>query len=198
MSAQLLVQTLRGLDAALAGIRTVLAPAPDQLFAYYICPLTNLRQIATAGILPNVSAPPGRTDLSGQGVQARRDVMVLLTGGTYVNVHQCINLFWNPLNWTMRAFQRNGLLRKASSKNPDDAVVCVLEINLERLILDARCEWTIAPQNLAGTGFTSFSSDHFTGTLTWEDGTPTQPRINKETSRRRHVIFLACAQDFFV
>src|SRR6266545_1998132 len=172
MSAQLLVQTLRGFGEALAGLRTVLTPATSQLFVYYICPLTNLRGIAAVGILPNAAAPQGRADLSGQSVQAKRKIPVVLPGGKEVNVHECINLFWNPLNLTMRAFQRNGLLREASSKILDDAVVCVLEINLERLVLDARCRWTIAPQNFAGTGFATFSREQFTGAATWDDGTP--------------------------
>jgi hypothetical protein len=172
MSAQLLVQTLRGFGDALAGLRAVLTPAADQLFVYYICPLTNLRRIAVVGILPYATAPGSRTDLSGQSVQARRNVEVPLAGWKQANIHQCINLFWNPLNLTMRAFQRNGLLREASSKNSDDAVVCVLEINLERLVLDARCKWTIAPQNFARNQFTTFASGQFTGEAIWEDGTP--------------------------
>jgi hypothetical protein len=172
MSAQLLVQTLKGFGDALAGLRAALGSAPDQLFVYYICPLTNLRGIATTGILPNATAPKGRTDLSGQSVQAKRNIEVQLAGWKQVNVHRCINLFWNPLNLTMRAFQRNGLLREASSKNADDAVVCLLEINLERLVLDARCKWTIAPQNFARSPFATFSSEQFTGEAIWEDGTP--------------------------
>jgi len=172
MSAQLLVQTLRGLVDALAELRKTLTSAENQLFVYYICPLTNLRGIATTGILPNATAPKGRTDLSGQSVQAKRNVEVHLAGWKQVNVHQCINLFWNPLNLTMRAFQRNGLLREASTKKSDDAVICVLEINLERLLLDRRCKWTIAPQNLARNEFTTFAREQFTGAATWPDGTP--------------------------
>ncbi|MFA5192444.1 MAG: HD domain-containing protein [Verrucomicrobiia bacterium] len=171
MSAKLLVQTLRGFENELAGLRAVLTPAADRLFVYYICPLTNLKRMVVTGILPNATAPRERTDLSGQSVQAKRDVQVLLDGGKRVEAHQCINLFWNPLNWTMRAFQHNGLLREAASKNPDDAIVCVLEIDLETL-LGGRCQWTIAPQNLAGTGFASFSNDFFTGVLVRDDGTP--------------------------
>jgi hypothetical protein len=172
MSAQLLVQTLTGFADALAGLRAVLTPAANQLFVYYICPLTNLRGIAANGILPNVAAPERRADLSGQSVQVKRNIPAVLLGGKEVNVHECINLFWNPLNLTMRAFQRNGLLREASSKILDDAVVCVLEINLERLVFDARCRWTIAPQNFAGTGFATFSREQFTGAAMWDHGTP--------------------------
>src|SRR2546426_791147 len=138
MSAHLLVQALKGFGEARAGLRAVLTPAADQLFVYYICPLKNLRGIATGGILPNATAPKDRVDLSGQSVQAKRNIPVALPGGKEANVHECINLFWNPLNSTMRAFQRNGLLREATSKNPDDAVVCVLEINLEQVVLDKR------------------------------------------------------------
>ncbi|HXR04512.1 MAG TPA: HD domain-containing protein [Verrucomicrobiae bacterium] len=173
MSAQLLIQALKGFGEARAGLRTVLISPADQLFVYYICPLRNLRGMVTVGIMPNVTAPKDRADLSGQSVQAKRNIPVVFPDGKEVNVHECINLFWNPLNLTMRAFQRNGLLREATSKNPDDAVVCVLEINLERLILDGRCKWTIAPQNYAGTRFATFSVKQFTGETTWPDGTPT-------------------------
>ncbi len=172
MIAELLMQTIRGFDEDLARLREVLGSAAGRLFVYYICPLTNLRQIAATGILPYATAPQNRTDLSGQSVQARREISVLLTDRKQVSAHQCINLFWNPLNWTMRAFQRNGLLRELSSENSDDAVVCVCEIDLEQLILDPRCNWTVAPQNLAGTGFASFSREYITGEATWEDGSP--------------------------
>ncbi|HKW31256.1 MAG TPA: DarT ssDNA thymidine ADP-ribosyltransferase family protein, partial [Verrucomicrobiae bacterium] len=172
MSAQLLVQTLKGFGEALAGLRAVLTPAADQLFVYYICPLSNLRGIATTGILPNATAPKDRADLSGQSVQARRNMELNLAGWKQANLHQCINLFWNPLNSTMRAFQQNGLLLEASSKNPDDAVVCILEINLERLVLNPKCNWTIAPQNLARNEFNTFAAEQFTGESKWEDGTP--------------------------
>lgn len=172
MSAQLLVHTLKGFGEALAGLRAVLTPAADQLFVYYICPLRNLRGMTATGILPNVSAPEDRADLSGQSVQAKRNIEINFVGWKQANLHQCINLFWNPLNSTMRAFQRNGLLLEASSKNPDDAVVCVLEINLERLVFDPRCKWAIAPQNLARNDFNTFLAEQFTGEAKWDDGTP--------------------------
>lgn len=86
-------------------------------------------------------------------------------------MHQCVNLFWNPLNLTTRAFQRNAYLRAAATNDPDDAVVCILEIDLERL-LSLQCSWTISPQNLARNEFTTFAAEQFTGAAKWDDGTP--------------------------
>jgi hypothetical protein len=172
MSASQLLETLKSFGQDMNALRGVLGAPPERLFVYYICPLTNLKQVIGVGILPNATAPQKRADLSGQSVQAKRDVEVLFADGREIGVHQCINLFWNPINWTMRAFQRNGLLSEASSKNPDDAVVCVLEIDLESLLSRDDCYWTVAPQNFAGSGFASFSPDYYTGTVLWEDGTP--------------------------
>jgi len=172
MSTQLLIQTMQGMGTWLAELRSSLKTPTDRPCVYYICPLSNLRLIAGSGILPHDSAPHTRTDLSGQSVQARRDLLINLNGGKVANAHQCINLFWNPINWTLRAFQRNGLLREASSNKKDEAVVCILEIDLENLLKETRCEWTIAPKNLAGSGFTNYTSEYFTGDAVWDDGTP--------------------------
>ncbi|HXC37295.1 MAG TPA: DarT ssDNA thymidine ADP-ribosyltransferase family protein [Candidatus Acidoferrales bacterium] len=171
MSAELLIQTLKGFGEAQAVLRAVLHSATDRVYVYYICPLTNLRGIVAHGILPNATAPSNRADLSSQGVQAKRGSEIWLCGWKQPKLHECINLFWNPSNLTMRAFQRNGLLLEAVSNNPDDAVICVLEIDLERL-LESQCGWTIAPQNFARIEFTSFSPEQFTGAATWPDGTP--------------------------
>ena len=77
MSSALLLETLKGLSEARAGLGATLMAAHDQLFVYYICPLSNLRGITTMGILPNAVAPKDRVDLSGQSVQAMREVKVL-------------------------------------------------------------------------------------------------------------------------
>ena len=172
MSSYRLIETLNGMGPALAGLRAVFPPSSQEPAVYYICPLSNLRRIATSGILSNASAPRDRTDLSGQGVQARRDIPVNLTRWASCNAHQCINLFWNPCNWTSRAFQRNAMLCELRSNNPDEGVVCILELNLERVLLGNDCNWTIAPQNFAAGNFASFAQAFFTGESRWPDGTP--------------------------
>lgn len=171
MSAELLIQTLKCFGEAQAALKAALHSPTDRIFVYYVCPFTNLRGIVANGIFPNATAPQNRADLSSQGVQAKRDAEISLWGWKQPKLHECINLFWNPINLTVRAFQRNGLLLEAVSKNPDDAVVCVLEINLERLF-ESGCAWTVAPQNFARTGFTTFSPEQFTGVAVWDDGTP--------------------------
>ncbi len=194
MSAHLLVQTLQGMAAWRAGLKAAVQASSDRPCVYYVCPLANLRGIAEHGILPRDAAPQKRTDLSGQSVQAIRNEPLLLSSGMHAGVHQCVNFFWNPLNWTLSAFQSIGLRREASSKNPDDAVVCILEIDLERLLVGTGCGWTVAPQNLAGSNFANFTSDYFTGAVKRDDGTPsfdwerifsTEPTNERSLNRKR-------------
>jgi hypothetical protein len=76
MNSEQLLNTLKRFSQDMAGLKSVLGASADQLFVYYICPLTNLRQMIGAGILPNATAPKNRVDLSGQSVQAKRDIEV--------------------------------------------------------------------------------------------------------------------------
>src|SRR5688572_17187218 len=102
MSAAALIDTLREQSSQFATLRSLLGAPAGQLFVYYICPLSNLRNIARIGILPKIAAPLGRTDLSGQSVQARREILVKLTEWKTAQAHECINLFWNPVNGTLK------------------------------------------------------------------------------------------------
>ena len=174
MNGTALLEFLREIRSIRAPLAEILQADPDGEFVYYICPLANLRKIASVGILPHVSAPASRTDLSGQNVQALRDIDVLLTNdaGEIRNseVHECVNFFWNPLNWTFWTFQRHGLLREAASGNPDQGVVCILEIDLRRIINDPDCFWTLTPRNIAGSEFANFTSDFFTNRRQWPNG----------------------------
>jgi hypothetical protein len=170
----------------------------QQTFVYYVCPLSNLRRIAADGILSHAGAPTDRTDLSGQSVQARRARDLQLPGPKEVRLHQCVNFFWNPLNWTFRAFQHHGLLRAASSNNPDAGVVCLLELPLARLLAEPDCLWTLAPQNFAGGSYASYSPDAIRGERTWPDGSVIfdWPNIfgvaesNRELNRKRSAEFI--------
>jgi hypothetical protein len=176
MNGTALSEFMRDIRATRSALAGMLQADLDREFVYYVCPLTNLRQIVANGILPHASAPADRTDLSGQNVQALRDIAVLLTNGLgdlrHSEVHKCVNFFWNPLNWTFWTFQRHGLLREAASGNPDEGVVCVLEIDLRRLVAAADCFWTLTPRNIAGSGFSNFTEDFFTNKKRWPNGSP--------------------------
>jgi HD superfamily phosphohydrolase YqeK len=166
-----LLQFLQSIEAPRADLRSALNEASGRVFVYYICPLSNLRRIAKEGIRPHTTAPSDRTDLSGQSVQARRDVDILLTRGRRSTLHRCVNFFLNPLNWTFRAFQRHGLLREASTGSKDDGVVCILEVDLSQILESANCDWTLAPRNFAGSQFANFTPDYYRGLQQWPDGT---------------------------
>src|SRR5256885_656865 len=73
-----------------------------------------------------------------------------------VPIHSCVNLFWNSLNRTFDAFQRNGLLRAAERNDSEHGLLCLLEIDTERLLNEAEVYWTATKGNAASGAFASF------------------------------------------
>jgi hypothetical protein len=205
MNGTALLNFLQGIAQTRLGLSSCLAADPARAFVYYLCPLANLRRIVVNGILPHASAPADRTDLSGQSVQARRDVELPLSNDTYdyrnKTLHHSVNFFFNPLNLTFRAFQRHGVLREAVSKNPDDGVVCILELGLDQFIQSVDCFWTLSPSNIAGSPFANFTPPFFTGERRREDGTPYfdwtgiysvgEPQYDREINKKRSAEFVA-------
>ena len=165
-----LLAFLHGLKPVRATMAAALGANPERCHVYYLCPLSTLRSIAQNGILPRVSAPTARADVSGAGVQSRREGVLQLQHYHERKLHECINLFWNPLNLTSRAFQRRALLVEQGSQNPDDGVICILEVELDPLVLDSHCYWTIAPGNYAQFPFTSFSPKMYAGSARNKSG----------------------------
>ena len=89
----------------------------DEVNVYYFVPLFNLKSIiADRGIKCRAMMDRDAVDLSGQGVQAKRNISLKLAQkvSSFVEIdkkiHECINFYWNPLNDTSYAFQRNALL----------------------------------------------------------------------------------------
>lgn len=165
MSGAALLNHVRPLPAR-ATLAAALGADPQRVCAYYLCPLANLRGIAEGGILPNAAAPVDRIDLAGQGVQALREVPVLLTnenGTRDSTVHRCANFFWNPLNWTCRAFQWRALLREKATGNLDAGVLCILEIDVDTLLADDAHFWTVTPKNIAAWNFNNFTAPFISG-----------------------------------
>ena len=151
---------------------------------YYICPFSTLRKIVEEGIRCRNSLP-GCVDLSSPDVQSRRKTVWLgrsdaagrLQRLRDVPIHSCVNLFWNPINRTFDAFQRNGLLRAAEKNEVEHSVICVLELDAERLLNESACYWTTTKGNAASNAFASFDMSYlrqFPWANTYADGPYTQ------------------------
>ncbi|MBO0797301.1 MAG: hypothetical protein J2P31_00615 [Blastocatellia bacterium] len=75
-------------------------------------------------------------------------------------IHSCVNLFWNPLNRTFDAFQRNGLLRAIENADPEHALLCILELDVERILIEFGAYWTATKLNAASNAFASSDISH--------------------------------------
>jgi hypothetical protein len=134
---------------------------------YYVCPFSTLRQIMEEGIRCRNSLPGG-VDLSSPDVQNRRKTVWLgrsvAAGRVHklrdVPIHSCVNLFWNPLNRTFDAFQRNGLLRAAEKNEAEHGIICLLELDAERLLNEATVYWSATNGNAASNAFASFDMSY--------------------------------------
>lgn len=123
---------------------------------YYICPFSALRNIVEEGIKCRNSVPEC-DDLSSPDVQSRRNTVWLGHSDTAgilhkpreSQIHSCVSLFWNPLNRTFDAFQRNALLRAADKKCAEHGIVCLLELDAERLLNAPAIYWTAVKGNAA-------------------------------------------------
>src|SRR5438876_5674272 len=115
---------LKGI-AARRELANRLGADPDRLCCYYICPLSNLASIIQSGIKCR-DAASAKVDLSSCVVQHRRGTIWLgrSTGSPSVRrgvrTHSCVNFFWNPLNPTFEAFQRNALFCRHSAAGSAD------------------------------------------------------------------------------
>ncbi len=136
---------------------------------YYICAFSTLRKLLQDGVKCRNGVRP-TVDLSSPDVQChRRDVWLghsdndgVLRTKRKVAIHSCVNLFWNPINRTFEAFQRNGLLRAIETGNLEDGIVCLLELDADILLNGHQVYWAATNRNLASAGFSSFKFDHLT------------------------------------
>ena len=145
----------------------LLETSNDEANVYYIAPLSNLMKIISGGIKCRALVNSNITDLSGQEVQKRRDVPLKLAQKVSYNetidkkIHQCVNFFWNPLNGTFRAFQRNSLL-DVDVKDSTYGIVCILEMGLSAFFESDRIYWSTSEQNLASSDFSTFLRRSYT------------------------------------
>jgi hypothetical protein len=136
----------------------------DEVNVYYLVPLFNLKSIITdRGIKCRAMMERDAVDLSGHEVQAKRNLSLKLAQkvSSYAKIdkkiHECINFYWNPLNDTFYAFQRNALLLAAYKHNDSHGIVCILEMRLSAFFESDSVYWSTSEQNLASNDFSSYS-----------------------------------------
>ena len=134
---------------------------------FYLIPLPNLVEVVrSGGIACRNGVQNRRVDLSSPEVQGKREHALSLKGDPWFRrtvVHDCVNLFWNPLNLTLYAFRRNALFAAHSTPNQVDedvTVVCILRIPLAALLKSDDWKWALTGANAAGAG----------GGSTWDAG----------------------------
>jgi len=182
-----------------------LGAEPDRLCCYYICPLSNLESIIQRGIKCREAAA-AKVDLSSREVQHRRRTIWL--GRSIANprvlrnvqTHSCVNFFWNPLNRTFEAFQRNALLRRHCPIGPADELACLLEIDAESLLQDDRIYWGISAKNIATGSRTFFQLPDLQAPerFRWEAVFASCSLVDREAAKHRaaeFVVFSGCGPD---
>ncbi len=142
------------------GLLDAVGAPDDHLYVYYLCPLNHLDNIMIAGIMCHddpLRDTSRLVDLSSPEVQAKRHSVTLgkFNDRRYVfrvdtPVHSCINLFWNPLNWTLDAFQRNAIIAAEAADQRELAVVCIIEIDVGEILRGDKFYWCATNRNLAG------------------------------------------------
>lgn len=143
----------------------------NDIFVYYFVPLSNLISIVNSGGIKcrnNLNIPID--DLSGQSVQSKRKrnsrkltLAAKHSGHSDIkkDIHQCVNFFINPINYTFVAFQRKALFNSYCNSNELDRPVCILEISLKEFFNKLSYKWCISEKNLASDYFTTFSEKMF-------------------------------------
>lgn len=173
----------------------LLGVCDDEINGYYFTPLSNLERIvADGGIKCRAMVGCDITDLSGQEVQRQRDKTLRLARKVSTfeisdkKIHECVNFFWNPLNYTSYAFQRNSLLLAADKDDDTTGIVCILELRLSAFFECNKVYWSTCKQNLASNDFSTFFRRSYTQ-FDWETIFRTQDDIN--TNQFRSAEFIA-------
>jgi len=148
----------------------------DEINIYYLVSFSNLKSIVTdGGIKCRAMIGHSATDLSGHSVQTRRNMKVRLAQKIslhediiYKNIHECISFFWNPLNKTLFAFQRNSLLRELNIQDNTYGVICILELKLSAFFESDMIYWSTSKENLASYSFSTFHKKDYEK-FNWQD-----------------------------
>jgi hypothetical protein len=112
------------------------------------------------------------TDLSSHNVQKKRNIPLKLarkiSSRSEVierSLHECVNFFWNPLNDTFWAFQRNALVINPDETDDVYGIVCILEMKLSAFFQSNKIYWCTSRRNLAVDNFWTY---RFYNTLNWD------------------------------
>lgn len=143
----------------------LLKTTTDGVYVYYVTPLSNLNSILSDGgikcreIIENTT-----TDLSSHNVQEKRNISLRLARKTSSKVeaierrlHECVNFFWNPLNDTFRAFQRNALVINPDETDDVYGIVCIIEMKLCSFFQSDKIYWCTSRKNLAADNFCTYA-----------------------------------------
>jgi len=107
-------------------------------YVYYLAPYSNVIGIyENGGIFPR-NRIKNYCDLSDQTIQGKRELRIehwtQYAEKLLIPLHSCVNFFINPFNNTYYQFRRNALLRN-KEKECCQSCVCILEIDLRKLLL---------------------------------------------------------------
>ena len=163
----------------------------DEVNVYYLLPLSNLKSIiADGGIKCKKMVKNDITDLSAHCVQDMRDKTLSLAQKVSVHekiidkkIHECVNFFWNPLNDTFFAFQRNSLLIDADIHDDTYGIVCIIEMRLSAFFESEMVYWCTSNKNLASFGHSTFSKREYYENMNWQSIFSLQTNRNRTSYR---------------
>lgn len=147
-----LMQTPR-LHSLRSDLCQLLGTPQNSASVYFVVSLPNLQAIIASGeIKPRSLLTSIPLDLSSASMQDRRLKVFLGRGegakpNPPINIHECLNFFWNPLNATFDGFCRNSLI-----EGGEGVRVAILEIPLASLVAltnPNRVTWASSKHNLA-------------------------------------------------
>jgi hypothetical protein len=137
-------------------VYNILNTSTENVYVYYISPLSNLKSILSDGGIKCREALGHTTDLSSHNVQRRRDISLKLAREVFPRqeyiekrLHECVNFFWNPLNDTFHAFQRNALVLNPNEAGDAYGIVCLVELDLSSFFQSNKIYWCTSEKNLA-------------------------------------------------
>lgn len=177
----------------LYGLLKVESSSSNEIYVYYLVHLKNLMEIVKSGGIKCREMSNMITDLSGEEVQNKRNNIILRLARDIApneattdknaqnippcekslyekinkKIHQCVNFYWNPLNDTFYAFQRNAFLLDEDDTDDKYGIVCVLEMGLKDFLEDSKIYWTTSEKNLASDKFASFAKSKY-GEFNWK------------------------------
>jgi len=145
------------------GLYNLLKTDSNEINVYYIVRLQTLQHIVEEqGIRSRNSLDCEFDDISASQIQKQRGSKITIAkyddkyDRIEKDIHDCVNFFWNPLNNTLSAFQRNSL-QFYNEKDLTYGICCIIEVNLQELFNSNKAYWGTSRKNLAVDPFTAHS-----------------------------------------